>query len=234
MGKHIQRNCKDIKPNRAQTKQLNSKYFIDANYKNMSLCSYVDSKEFYDKLLVSGYLRFEIQQIDSITNLICKWFHTAMDIKEFNLQKILGTGNFGTVQLAQHNLTKREYAIKILNKQRIIQTKQQQHVQNEKMILHQINNPFIISLLYSFEDTNSIYFVFELLEQGCEFFDLLKIYDRLNLTQCVFYASQIVLIFEYLHSKHIIYRDLKPENLMYSGDGYLKLIDFGFSKQVNE
>jgi len=53
-------------------------------------------------------------------------------------------------------------------------------------------------------------------------------------TQCVFYSSQIVLIFEYLHSKHIIYRDLKPENLMYTNDGYLKLIDFGFSKEVDE
>ena len=215
---------------------MNYKYFTDTNYKDMSLSAFSDSKEFYDQILVCGYLRFGIETdafIESITNLICKWYHRRLDIQEFNLKKLLGRGNFGRVQLAQHTQTKREYAIKILDKRRIIEMKQQRHVQNEKKILNQIAHPFIISLLYYFEDNASIYFIFELLEQGCEFFDLLRIYDRLNVIQCAFYAAQIVLIFEYLHSKHIIFRDLKPENLMYSSDGYLKLIDFGFAKQVS-
>ena len=49
-----------------------------------------------------------------------------------------------------------------------------------------------------------------------------------------FYAANVVLCFEYLHLKNIIYRDLKPENLIIAGDGYLKLIDFGFAKVLNE
>ena len=51
--------------------------------------------------------------------------------------------------------------------------------------------------------------------------------------KCRFYASQIVQIFEYLHSKNIIYRDLKPENVLIAQDGYIKLTDFGFAKIVD-
>ena len=52
--------------------------------------------------------------------------------------------------------------------------------------------------------------------------------------RCQFYAGMIVLVFEYLHDKQIIYRDLKPENLLFDADGYLKVVDFGFAKRVQE
>jgi len=47
-----------------------------------------------------------------------------------------------------------------------------------------------------------------------------------------FYGAQVALMFEYIHSKNVIYRDLKPENLLIADDGYLKLTDFGFAKVV--
>lgn len=52
----------------------------------------------------------------------------------------------------------------------------------------------------------------------------------LEYEECIFYAGQVVLMFQYLHNNNIIYRDLKPENLLIDLDGYLKLCDFGFAK----
>jgi serine/threonine protein kinase len=70
------------------------------------------------------------------------------------------------------------------------------------------------------------------LVQGGELFHYLREKNRLNWSHACFYAGQIVLIFEYLHSNNVIYRDLKPENLLICPDGYLKITDFGFAKII--
>jgi serine/threonine protein kinase len=67
---------------------------------------------------------------------------------------------------------------------------------------------------------------------GGELFSLLRKRKRFNNDVSVFYAGQIVLAFEHIHSKHVAYRDLKPENLLINRDGYLKVTDFGFAKEV--
>ncbi|KAF8822612.1 AGC kinase, partial [Cardiosporidium cionae] len=69
---------------------------------------------------------------------------------------------------------------------------------------------------------------------GGEFFFYLRQQGQLENDQAKFYAAQVCEIFDYLHSLHIIYRDLKPENLLIGKDGYLKLADFGFAKVVKE
>eukprot|EP01084_Bolivina_argentea_P161138 280535_1 len=240
--KHIQRLCQDIKPTLIQIKhfkQNNTKYISlkNINYTNMSLLSYCEKKKIFSEIIICGYLRqlhINNNLIPSIIiNLCLQSFYKNITINEFNIKRTLGKGTFGTVRLCEHNQTTKEYAIKILNKKQIIEMKQENNVLNECKILEEISHPFIIKLLLSFSDINYYYLIFELLPFGCEFFDLLQTYNRLNITQSIFYSSQIVLIFEYLHSKGIIYRDLKPENLMYNCDGYLKLIDFGFSTQIN-
>mmetsp|Transcript_23773 Transcript_23773/g.20800 ORF Transcript_23773/g.20800 Transcript_23773/m.20800 type:complete len:491 (-) Transcript_23773:209-1681(-) len=236
--KHIQRLCKDIKsdPNDESIKILLTPKLIankSISYKNMSLNTYIERRKFLDEILICGYLRLYLFSIPSIINkLICKCYHKEMDIDEFTFETELGTGTFGRVLEAKHKKTLKKYAIKRLDKKRIMEMQQEKAIKNERHILSEIKHPFIINMLSTFDNPHFIYLIFELLPMGCEFFDLLKTYDRLNITQTVFYASQIVLIFEYLHSKHIVYRDLKPENLMYTSDGYLKLIDFGFSKHL--
>jgi len=67
---------------------------------------------------------------------------------------------------------------------------------------------------------------------GGELFTYLRSVGRLETPHAVFYGAQVTLMFEYLHSKNIVYRDLKPENLLITADGYLKLTDFGFAKVV--
>jgi protein kinase X len=67
---------------------------------------------------------------------------------------------------------------------------------------------------------------------GGDFFTLLKIKNRFETKQAVFYTAEIVAALEFLHSKQIVYRDLKPENIMLDAEGHLKLTDFGFAKRL--
>jgi len=123
--------------------------------------------------------------------------------------------------------------MKILRKKRVIKMKQEAHIKWEKRILIGIKHPFIVNLQCYFQDRLSLYLVLELV-QGGEFFSLLRKTGVLQLPHAAFYASQIVLIFQFLHNNKIVYRDLKPENLLIGKDGYLKLTDFGFAKRLDK
>merc|ERR1719356_937930 len=110
--------------------------------------------------------------------------------------------------------------------------KQENHIKWEKKILVGIRHPFIVNLEAFFQDKFHLYLVLELV-QGGEFFSLLRKTGVLQIPHAAFYASQIVLIFQFLHKNRIVYRDLKPENLLIGLDGYLKLTDFGFAKRLD-
>ena len=101
----------------------------------------------------------------------------------------------------------------MLKKTEIIRLKQIDHVKSEKKILAQINHPFIVSLLGTFQTQSH---VFMLLDYACggELFSLLRREGRFSNDVALFFATEIVLAFEYLHGMEIAYRDLKPENLL--------------------
>jgi len=152
-------------------------------------------------------------------------------LEDFELLETLGTGSFGRVRLCKHKPTGEYYAFKILKKKEILRLKQVEHVMNEKTILQNIDHPFIINLKCCFQDTRYLYLVMEYVVGG-EFFAHLRRQRSFNNKVARFYAAHIVLIFQYLHSKDIVYRDLKPENLLLDINGNLKITDFGFAKQV--
>mmetsp|Transcript_1801 Transcript_1801/g.2165 ORF Transcript_1801/g.2165 Transcript_1801/m.2165 type:complete len:268 (+) Transcript_1801:316-1119(+) len=93
-------------------------------------------------------------------------------------------------------------------------------------------HPFIVNLITSFHDERYIYMVLEYVIGG-EFFTHLRNAGRFDSVTASFYAAHVVLIFESLHAKDIIYRDLKPENLLLDRQGYLKITDFGFAKKID-
>lgn len=152
-------------------------------------------------------------------------------LDEFELVKTLGTGSFGRVMLVQYKNNKHYYAMKILDKQKVVRLKQVEHTLNEKRILQATKFPFLVSLQYHFKDNSNLYMVLEYVPGG-EMFSHLRKSGRFSEPHSRFYAAQIVLAFEYLHFLDLIYRDLKPENLLIDSQGYIKVTDFGFAKRV--
>lgn len=153
---------------------------------------------------------------------------------DFEFKVTLGTGTFGRVYLVKRQSSKDEYyAMKILKKSEIIRLKQVEHIISEKKILSEIHHPFIVNLLDWFQNDSNLFMLLEYVPGG-ELFSHLRRARRFPVNVAKFYASQIVLALEYLHTKDIIYRDLKPENLLLDANGNIKIADFGFAKRIED
>jgi len=149
---------------------------------------------------------------------------------------VAGTGNFGKVVLVKVRgceAEKKVYALKVIEKNRVINTGQIENVQNERRIMFMMDNPFIIKLYATYHDETCVYFLLEK-ALGGELFSLLRRKTFFRESQARFYLGCVVLALEHIHSHMILYRDLKPENILISETGYLKVTDFGFSKRRNQ
>jgi len=153
-------------------------------------------------------------------------------LADYELKDILGTGSFGKVRLVRHKKTSSIFALKQLAKSLILRTKQLEHIMAEKNILAQLQFPFIVQFFGSLQDEKHVYLVLEYVIGG-EFFTHLRSANRFPNDTGRFYAAGVVLAFEHLHDQDIIYRDLKPENLLLDNVGYVKVTDFGFAKRVD-
>ena len=123
--------------------------------------------------------------------------------------------------------------IKILNKSNIMKSNQTQHVLNELEIIPNLDHPSIIKFLSFYQDDKYLYLAFEFIPGG-DLFTLLKAENNLSIEQSQFYLGQIIFALEYLHSRNIIYRNLKPENILINKNGYIKLSDFELVKNLDD
>ena len=152
-----------------------------------------------------------------------------LTIEDFQLLKVVGRGSFGKVYLAKKKSSGKIFAVKTLKKDFIVKTKQENNTKIERDIMQQITHPFVVKLHYAFQSSTSLYFVTDFLNGGEIFFHLCN-EIRFTEPRACFYAAEIVLALEHLHKNGIIYRDLKPENVLLDSEGHLKLTDFGLSK----
>ncbi|KAI8334743.1 kinase-like domain-containing protein [Chlamydoabsidia padenii] len=154
-----------------------------------------------------------------------------LKLDDFHLLRTLGTGSFGRVLLTQSRHNHRYYAIKILKKSEVVRLKQVEHTNNEKLILENVCCPFVVNLWGTFQDDVFLYMVMDYVPGG-ELFSVLRRSKRFPDHVAKFYAAEVILAIEYLHAKDIVYRDLKPENLLLDAHGHVKITDFGFAKHV--
>ncbi|CAG9769171.1 unnamed protein product [Ceutorhynchus assimilis] len=155
-------------------------------------------------------------------------------LEDLKIIKTLGVGGFGRVELVQHKKHKNKvFALKYLKKIEIVYQNQQEHVYNEKMIQMNCRSPFIARLYRTYKDNKYVYFLMESCLGG-DLFSLLHKQKgkRFEEKDAKFLSACVVEALEHLHSKGIVYRDLKPENLLLDKNGYLKLTDFGFAKKM--
>ncbi|CAG9783684.1 unnamed protein product [Diatraea saccharalis] len=156
-----------------------------------------------------------------------------VELKDLEIVGTLGVGGFGRVELVQYKKDKTiTFALKCLKKIEMVQQQQQEHAYNEKHIMMVCDSPFLCKLYRTFKDNKYIYFLMEPVLGG-------DVWTILQKQRCFpevvarFMTACVVEAFQYLHSKNIIYRDLKPENLMLDKHGYIKLVDFGFAKRIS-
>ena len=173
---------------------------------------------------------------------------------DFEIIKIIGNGSFGKVYLGIEKQTKKPYAIKIQQKHLLILQKQVEHalyefeilkiisginnnsknksnLSNNNLNIPPIRNDSFSLIHHFFQDSKFIYFVLDYIPGG-ELFTLMRKEIKFSASDARFYIAQIIDALDSLHRNNIIYRDLKPENLLLDSDGYLKFVDFGVAKKI--
>ena len=149
-------------------------------------------------------------------------------ISHYTVGKTIGTGTFSKVKLATHCLTKKQVAIKILEKEKIKDKKDIERIHREIRILKMIKHPNIVELLEVQETSSHLYLVMEHASGG-ELFDYIVSNNRLPEKEACRLFQQITSGVEYLHNLNVVHRDLKPENLLLDEHKNIKIIDFGLS-----
>lgn len=205
--------------------------------------------------MVSGFIRISekelllIHDIPEIVLLTCLWFYdngdefpdlktwynqiVNIELKDLTYIEQLGVGNFGRSHLVKDKRTAKVYVLRKISKARTVERNHQHLVINEKRVLTMLNSPFCLKLHATFKTKTHLYFLNEYIPGG-ELFTVLRWNKKFGIKPARFYTGCIILALEYLHSMDIICRDIKPENLLIASNGYLKLIDFGFSKKAHQ
>jgi serine/threonine protein kinase len=159
--------------------------------------------------------------------------HVGALLSNFEFLRTLGTGTFGRVFLVKERNSLRYFAMKVLKKVEIVRLRQVEHVISERNVLMELNFPFIVRLYETFQDNRNLYMLMDYI-QGGEIFSHLRKAGRFSNDLARFIAAEVVLTFEYMHSKDIVYRDLKPENLLLDRYGHVVITDFGFAKYIQD
>ncbi|WVR05595.1 hypothetical protein IAU60_002614 [Kwoniella sp. DSM 27419] len=151
-------------------------------------------------------------------------------IKDFEIIKPISRGAFGSVYLAKKVATGDYFAIKALKKSDMIAKNQITNVKAERTILmNQASSPYVVRLFFSFQSKEYLYLVMEYLNGGdCS--SLVKTLGGLSEDWARNYTAEVVLGLDYLHSRNVVHRDIKPDNLLIDSRGHLKLTDFGLSR----
>ncbi|KAF9267351.1 Pkinase-domain-containing protein [Marasmius fiardii PR-910] len=153
----------------------------------------------------------------------------SLTIDDFELITVIGKGSFGKVMQVRKRDTSRIYALKTIRKAHIVHRNEITHTLAERLVLAQVNSPFIVPLKFSFQSEQKLYLVLAFVNGG-ELFHHLQREQRFNEERARFYSAELLLALEHLHELDVVYRDLKPENILLDFTGHIALCDFGLCK----
>ncbi|KAH9618423.1 hypothetical protein KSS87_001753 [Heliosperma pusillum] len=171
----------------------------------------------------------------------------CIGVEDFEVLKVVGKGGFGKVyQVRKRGCCDEIYAMKVIRKDKIIETNNAEYLKSEREILMKVDHPFIVKLrhsfqvriyfdtLFSFRETKyRLYLVLDFVNGGHLFFQLCQ-HGLFREDLARVYAAEIVSAIAYLHSNGVMHRDLKPENILLDADGHVMLTDFGVAKQFDD
>ncbi|KAI8372780.1 kinase-like domain-containing protein [Radiomyces spectabilis] len=156
--------------------------------------------------------------------------HPKMSVDDFHLLKVLGKGCMGKVLLVRSKADDQLYALKAIKKNWVIQQKEVLHTKAERNILAQLRgHPFLITLHHAFQSPSQLFLVLDYYAGG-DIATQMSLCSTFSESRTKFYAAEILMGLSFLHGHGIIYRDLKPENVLIGSDGHIVLTDFGLSK----
>ncbi|CDH50007.1 ypk2p [Lichtheimia corymbifera JMRC:FSU:9682] len=155
-------------------------------------------------------------------------------LDDFDLLKVLGKGCMGKVLLVRSRHDQQLYALKTIKKKHVIQQNEVAHTKAERDILARMQGiPFLIGLHYAFQTPSELFLVLDYYSGG-DIATQMSIYSAFSAERTLFYAAEIVQGLSALHQHGVIYRDLKPENVLIGSNGHIVLTDFGLSKIFDE
>jgi serine/threonine protein kinase len=153
-------------------------------------------------------------------------------LADFDLMTVLGRGGFGKVMQVKHKETGKIYAMKIFKKNELRKRRQVERTKTERDILCSVRHPYIVQLSYAFQNATKLYMVMDFV-QGGDFFTFMRKFGKLRESWVQLYICEIALALQHLHELDVVYRDLKPENVLMDGTGHVKLTDFGLSRSFD-
>lgn len=171
-----------------------------------------------------------LQQLYKATGIPVESDSSIPPLIDFVQIKPIGVGGFGKVFLVRQKSTGELFALKQLEKSKIKTQAEKEQMLTEKEILIKIDHPFIIKLYHCFQSATKLCYIIEYCSGG-ELYYHLQHKGKFMLQETLFYLAELILAFGKLHENDIIYRDVKPENILIHSDGHIRLTDFGLSKQ---
>lgn len=154
---------------------------------------------------------------------------TKVSLDDFDILRVIGRGTSGKVQLVRHKNDRQLYAMKSMSKKILADNGQIEQTLIEKNVLVKTQHPFLVGARFTFQSETKIFLILDYVAGG-ELFSRLKEEGKFSEKRVKLYAAEVLLGLEQLHKLGIIYRDLKPENVLVDVEGHLKITDFGLVK----
>uniref|UniRef100_A0A8C5T0Q1 G protein-coupled receptor kinase n=1 Tax=Laticauda laticaudata TaxID=8630 RepID=A0A8C5T0Q1_LATLA len=165
----------------------------------------------------------------------CQWKNVELNIhltmNDFSVHRIIGRGGFGEVYGCRKADTGKMYAMKCLDKKRIKMKQGETLALNERIMLSLVSTgdcPFIVCMTYAFHTPDKLCFILDLMNGGDLHYHLSQ-HGVFPEKEMRFYASEIILGLEHMHSRSVVYRDLKPANILLDEHGHVRISDLGLA-----